>query len=64
MHYTILIAFHIQSLPTHIPTDPPTNDVNINDNYDDEVNPDTPTNGVNNETIEKYEDKNYEEEAE
>ena len=45
-------------------TNPPTNDVNINDNDDDEkkyyeVTPDTPTNGGNNETIENYE-KNYE----
>ena len=40
----------------------PTNDVNINDNYGNEMNdyefsPDTPTNGVNNETIENDEGK-------
>ena len=39
---------------------PPTNDLNINDNYDDEENiykvtPDTPTNSENNETIENDE---------
>ena len=42
--------------------DPPTNDVNINDNYDDEKNyyevtPDTPTNVGNNETIDNDEEK-------
>ena len=49
--------------------DPPTKDITINDNYDNErndyeVTPDTPTNGGNNETIDNYEGKNYEEEAE
>ena len=48
---------------------PPTNDVNINDNSDDEktyyeVTPNTPTNGGNNETIYNDEDKNYEDEDE
>ena len=42
--------------------DPPTNEVNINDNYDDEgnyyeVTPETSTSGVNNETIDNDEDK-------
>ena len=41
---------------------PPTYDENINVNYDDkendyEVTPDTPKNGVNNETIDNYEEK-------
>ena len=49
--------------------DPPKNDVNINDNYDDEkndyeVNPVTPTNGGNKKTIENDEEKNYKDEAE
>ena len=47
----------------------PTNGVNIKDNYDDETNYyevtlDTTTNSGNNATIDNYEDKNYEEEAE
>ena len=49
--------------------DPHKNDLNINDNSDNEKNYyevtlDTPTNGINNETIYNYEDKNYEEESE
>ena len=45
--------------------DPPTNDVNINDNYDDgvnyyEVTYHTPTNDGNNETIDNYEENNNE----
>ena len=49
--------------------DPPTNDININNNSDYEKNyyevtPDTPKNGGNNETIDSDEDKNYKEEAE
>ena len=45
---------------------PPTNDLNINDNSDDEKNyyevtPDTPKNGASNETIDNDEDKSYEE---
>ena len=44
-----------------LPPTQPTNDVNVNANYDDdkndyEVTPDTPTNFVNNETIDNYEE--------
>ena len=44
---------------------PPTNDIKISENSDDEKNcyeftPDTPTNGGNNETIENCEENNNE----
>ena len=50
-------------------TDPPTIDVNINDNSDNEKNdyevtPDTPTNGGDNEMVENDKDEKYEKEAE
>ena len=59
---TINAYYNNKGYSYEVALDPPTNELNINDNYDDKKNdhentPDTHTNGVNNETIDNYEEK-------